>query len=220
MAGRPTARNVSLSCARKLRIAAAVAREALLDVHVVRALELVELGRGRVEAIRMLEIYRRLHHLDETVMLSVANRVLAILGEQALETVMAPVEEDSGAEPPKRLPARTLMGRMRALFIGGRVHFTLRRHVILHTGRTETALMQVHAEHALRFADILDAEARPEEAVGIYREMLGVRDSLHEALYFLMLSRMSNREAAPRSAEAETTGRAPEPAARGLALSQ
>ncbi len=218
MSGRPTARSVRAGSARKLRIAAAVAREALLDVHVVRALELVELARGRVEAVRMLDIYRRLHHLDDAVMSSVSNRVLAILGEQALETVIAPVDEDAEAERPRRIPARTLRGRLRALLGGGRVHFSLRRQVDLHTGRTEIALMQVHAEHALRFADILLAEATADEAVAVYREMLGVRDSLHETLYFLMLSRMSEQEAARSGPGGDPAVVPPNLRARGLAL--
>jgi len=195
MSSRPHVKGIPAELRSEAAILAAVAREALLDCHVKHAVELVELGRGRVAPERMLEIYGRLHHLDDELQADVRGRTLATLGDRAIRyAVLAPVGERSAPEP--RLPAHSIWGRIRAHF-SRRMHHGLRREVDLHTGRTEIELMEVHTEHALRYVRALDAHFSTSHAVRLYAEALGLRDTLRETLYLLVLSRLG--DAAPET---------------------
>lgn len=176
-------------------ILAAVAREAILEAHVKHAVELVELGRGRVQPERMLEIYARLHFLEIEMLADVRGRALATLGDRALRyAAISPLE--ASAEGPPAPPPRTIWTRFRARF-RQRIHHALRREVDRHTGQTEIDLMEVHTEHALRFARCLEKNFSVAEAVRIYVELIGLREGLRETLYLLVLSRCG--DAAPET---------------------
>ena len=171
-------------------ILAAVAREALLDCHVRHAVDLVELGRGRVQPDRMLEVYARLHFLDVNMYSDIRGRALAALGDRAIRyAVISPVSDTP--EPPVVPPPRTLWTRIRSQF-RQRVHHSLRRDVDRHTGRSEIELMEVHTEHALRFARALEKRFTMAEAVRIYSEAVSLRDTLRETLYLLVISRFGD----------------------------
>lgn len=172
-------------------ILAAVAREALLDCHVRHVVELIELGRGRVSPDRMMEIYARLHFLEIDMLADVRSRALAVLGERALHyAVLTPVEESREDEYPQP-PHTGVWSRVRSVF-RGRIHHSLRRDVDRHTGQTEIDLMEVHTEHALRFARALERHFALARAVRVYAETVGLRDSLRETLYLLVLSRVGD----------------------------
>jgi len=188
MATRPSVKGIPSDLRSETAILGAVAREALLECHVRHAVDLVELGRGRVPPERMLQIYARLHFLDIEMLADVRGRTLATLGERALRyAVISPVnepQEDDGQPPPVGI-----WTRVRAIF-RGRIHHSLRREVDRHTGQTELSLMEVHTEHAVRFARALERRFAPSRAVRLYAEVVGLRESLRETLYLLVLSRL------------------------------
>lgn len=188
MSIRPNVKGIPSELRSETAILAAVAREALLECHVRHAVELVELGRGRVPPERMLEIYKRLHFLDDEMFQDVRGRSLALLGERALHyAVLTPVDEPS--EDEEQPPPVGVWTRVRAVF-HGRIHHSLRREVDRHTGQTELVLMEVHTEHAVRFARSLERHFAPSRAVRLYAEAVGLRESLRETLYLLVLSRL------------------------------
>src|SRR5262245_39167764 len=82
---------------RELQVAAAVARETILQTHVTRALELIELAGNSVSVIRMLEIYTRVALLTRVEGEVVTNRLLAVIGRR-LGQAEAPVVYVEGEE--------------------------------------------------------------------------------------------------------------------------
>ncbi len=205
MSSRPHLKGIPSELRSEMAILAAVAREALLECHVRHAVELVELGRGRVAPERVLEIYGRLHFLEEDARRDVRGRTLAALGERALRyAVLTPVTE-APASPPAPPPS-TLWALLRA-HLTRRMHHGLRWEVDRHTGRTEIDLMEVHAEHALRFARALESRLTVAQSVRVYAEAIGLRESLRETLDLLVLSRLG--DAAPETPVRDRTSEAP-----------
>ncbi len=175
---------------RALDVAAAIATEEIQAAHVAQVLELVDIAEGRVAPERVAEIYLRLHGIEDPSATVVRTRVLAELGQRvragvAEETAVAdatPAEEPRG-------PFKGLRERFR-----GRVHVELRRWMELHTGRSEVLLLDIHVRNALVFVQALAPDVAIHDAVGIYREKVGVREQLGEVLYWFVLSRMSESE--------------------------
>ncbi len=190
MPSHPHVKGIPSELRSEMAILAAVAREALLECHVKHAVELVELGRGRVAPDRMLEIYSRLHFLEDELTEDIRGRTLATLGDRAIRyAVLSPVTETPPT--PALPPPRTLWARLRARF-KHRLHHGLRREVDRHTGRTEIDLMEVHTEHALRFARTLENRLTVSQTIRVYAEAVGLRESLRESLYLLVLSRLGD----------------------------
>lgn len=183
-AGRAVSRAVDAARGR-LEVAAAVSREHLISVHVEKALELIELAAGRVDHSRVLEIYGRLHALPRDTEDLVRTRTLAVLGEReggvrATEVVS---EESDGDDRPWLVSV--LGERFRP-----RVRNDLRRWMELHSGRTETALIEAHVENALRFVEIL-SEISYSEAIAVYLEMLPLPPAVASMVQFFTLERLS-----------------------------
>lgn len=182
---------------RQLEVAAAVASEDVVQMHAARALELVELAHERVTAPRMLLIYSRVHHLDASSAQAVATRVLATLGQRAVESgaLVQAWREDEEEEVfgDSRSLLRVIRERLR-----GRIHHDLRRWIELHTGEVQVALLELHTTHALRFLQLLDSEFPTSAAVDTYARMLGVRETHRTALYYSVLARLAAAEL-PRS---------------------
>ncbi len=190
MPTRPHVKGIPSELRSEMAILAAVAREALLDCHVKHAVELVELARGRVAPDRALQIYARLHFLEDEQAEDVRGRTLATLGDRAIRyAVLSPVTE--ATPTPTLPPPRTLWARFRATF-KHRLHHGLRREVDRHTGRTEIALMEVHTEHALRFTRTLENRLTVAQCIRVYADAVGLRESLRESLYLLVLSRLGD----------------------------
>jgi hypothetical protein len=177
----------------ELDVAAAVAREAVIQLHVERSLQLIELVAGRVAALRALGIYVRLLSLTGTTREMVMNRVLAALGQAAglphagREPVPASTVAASQEESPSMWA--TLRRRLR-----GREHDELRRTVELHTGATLKALLDVHVEQACRFVVLLGESMRMDHACDTYTELVEVPATLAGALYPLVLDRIAAEE--------------------------
>lgn len=182
---------------RQLEVAAAVASEDVVQMHASRALELVELAHERVTAPRMLLIYSRVHNLDASSAQTVATRVLATLGQRAVESgaLVQAWREDEEEEVfgDSRSLLRVIRERLR-----GRIHHDLRRWIELHTGEVQVALLELHTTHALRFLQLLDSEFPTSATVDTYARMLGVRETHRTALYYSVLARLAAAEL-PRS---------------------
>lgn len=174
---------------RELMVAAAVAREALLQTHVGRAMRLIELSGSRVSVMRMLSIYTRLHGLNKMDTETVMNRVLAVLGRSRRQTPAVYVEGESE----NFSDTRTLVGTMRERLRGRRLH-DLRRWVELHTGATQAALLDIHVRHALRFVEELRETHSTADAVDVYEEMVEVPEAMRSALRIFVLDKLAADE--------------------------
>lgn len=192
MARRIRSARLPAAVRRDLTVAAAVAREAVVELHVVRALELIRHADGQVGDMRMLVIYLRLHDLSGADGDSVGTRVLAALGRQpGAAEARALAKTDA---PDQEAPAEHSVLRLLRRKLRGRVHDTLRRTVELHTGVVQAALLDIHVHHAKGFVDLLAEVYGITEACALYTEMVPVPSGLAGVLYPLVLDRIAARE--------------------------
>lgn len=192
MSSRKTSGKLSATRRRELQVAGAVAREAIISLHVERALELIQHAAGRVPALRMLDIYLRLLGLTGATAEVVTNRVLAAIGrkgvtENAEAALLSDAHDEGGGE--ERSLLRTLKGRLR-----GRVHDALRRTVELHTGATQAALLDLHVKHARAFVGMVADSHAIEAACQLYAELVHVPATLAPVLYILVLDELAAEE--------------------------
>jgi len=175
---------------RELQVSAAVAREAMLQTHVTRALELIELAGNNVSVMRMLEIYARVTALSRVDAEVVANRLLAVIGRRAgkTETPAVWIEGEDDVPSEKRL-----FGAVRDRLKGRRMH-DLRRLVELHSGSTQTAILDIHVRHAQRVIEALAETHSIAEALRVYGELIEVPRTLSEALYIFVVDRIATDE--------------------------
>jgi len=212
MSTRKASRKLNAAKRRELEVAAAIAREAVMQFHVTSAIRFIELADERVSAVRMLEIYLRLHRIVDAPAELLAYRVLAALGQRSSRNGVAPnyfvegeVEDDF--ENTRSL-FRVVRNRLR-----GRVHHDLRRMVEIATGSTQIALIELHVRHAMKFVQELAATHSIAEAAMLYTEMAGVPVSYKDTLYLFLLDRLATEElprpAAKGAAAPATAPRAP-----------
>lgn len=160
----------------QLQLAAAVAAEAVLAQHVRFALELLAEGADRAPVERLIAAYARLHHLSDDDHRQLAERVLVALGK------------DPDSAPHARLQQPRSVFRRAAHRMRGRVHTGLRAWVDRHTARVELAVLEVHVEHALRYARILHEQCPADEAVSLYAETLALRATIAEMVRLRVLA--------------------------------
>ena len=175
---------------RDLQVAGAVAREAMLQTHVTRALELIELAGNSVSVMRMLEIYARVTALSRTDAEVVANRLLAVIGRRIGKTETPAVWIEGEDDMPSE---RRLFGAVRDRLKGRRMH-DLRRLVELHSGSTQAAILDIHVRHAQRFVDALAETHSIADALKVYAEVIEVPRTLTEALYIFVVDRIASDE--------------------------
>jgi hypothetical protein len=191
MTPRKNSRKVTAAKRRELEVAAAVAREAVLQLHVTRAMKTIDLAGDRVSAHRMLSIYLRLQGLGGAEGAIVANRVLAMLGQRTTKGTAATlfIEGEEEAQVESRSMFRAVRDRLR-----GRVHHELRHWVELHTGSTQVAILDIHIRHAVKFVKELAETHNIVEAVELYSELTGVASAIEDALYVFVLDRLAADE--------------------------
>jgi hypothetical protein len=191
MEARRSPRKLTLARHRELKVAAAIAQDEIMQFHVSSALRLIELAADRVSAVRMLSIYLRLHNIHGAVAELLSNSVLAALGHRASRGVTASlvVEGEDSLSRDVRTLLRIVRGRARP-----RVHHDLRRIVELAFGATQIRLVELHVQHALRFARDLTETHDIAQAVDIYADMTGVEDSTRQMLYTHVLDRLAAEE--------------------------
>lgn len=190
MSRRKSSRSLAPVRRRELEIAAAVAREKIMQFHVSSALRLIALAADRVSPLRMLEIHMRLHWITGPEAELLAYRVLAAIGESApadtarmFTPAQLETEEDSGSL------WRVVRSRLR-----GRVHHDLRRWVELAVGAAQAGLVDVHVQHALRFAHDLAESHSVAEAAAVYSEMVGMPAPLRGPFALALVNRIAADE--------------------------
>jgi hypothetical protein len=191
MSPRKQSKKIPPAKRRELEIAAAVARETVMQAHLSKALRAIELAGDRVSAVRMLSIYARVHSLAPADSEVLTSRVLAQLGTRSRKgdapTVFLEEEEDNPRESGSLL--RVVRDRLR-----GRIHHDLRRWVELHTGATQVALLDIHVRHALGFVKELNATHTIDAALDVYRELTGLVGPVSDALYMFVLDSLASEE--------------------------
>ena len=191
MSPRKPSRKLSVAKRRELEVQAALAREAVTQFHVNSAISMIELAAGRVSAVRMLDIYLRMHGIvgPEAELLSYS--VLAALGHRASKGAPASlvVEGEEPAPQERSTFLKVITHRLR-----GRVHHDLRRWVELATGAAQAGLLDIHVRHAIRFARELTESHSLLQTVDLYSEMAGVPPALSDTLYIFLLDRLAMEE--------------------------
>jgi hypothetical protein len=189
-----SSRDVSEPMRRRVELAIAVAQERLLSTHVDHALRLIQVVGDQVPFENALGIYVRLLRLSDDEARVITTRALAILGEQVVDSRSSAWLE--GAEPVEAEDNETRRSFLRNMRqrLRGRVKDDLRRWVELSAARTEVAILNAHVDNALNFVDLLEKEQPASEAVELYLDALEVRESVGEITYYLVLSRIADRE--------------------------
>jgi hypothetical protein len=160
----------------RLCLAAARAREQILDKHVASALVLVTEGSPEIPVDRLLGAYGRLQGLENATHHQVAERVLAALGDE-LDTRPTQLELIA-----PRSPWRRLVRRLR-----GRVHHEFREWLERHSARVHLELIDLHVRHALEFIRITDGHSSPARAIASYCDQLRLRPATAEIVRLMAL---------------------------------
>lgn len=164
----------------RLRIAAAVASEKVLEEHVRSAAEMVEESDGRVPVQRLLASYSRLHHLGEQDARKLRERLLAELGRNG---------HDRGALHGPRSPVTRLYRRLQ-----GRVDIEFRDWVDRHTARVQLAVMDIHVQNALEMVRVVREKVSVGETLSLYADMLGLRTTVAEVVGLRVLKSLHHQE--------------------------
>ena len=188
------AKNLSDPLRRRIELAIAVAQERLLATHVEHALRLLDLVGDYVPFDHALPIYTRLLRLSEDEARVITTRALAILGERAaggdpwpeLEADSGEMESDDGRGPLSFI--HQVRQRVR-----GRVNEELRRWIEVSAAATEVAVLVTHVDNAINFVDVLEKEMPFSEAIELYLDALGVRDSIAEVTYYTATAKLKDR---------------------------
>jgi hypothetical protein len=183
----------------ELQIAAAMAKERILETHVRQLLELIQITEKHLSIKKATEIYMQLHSVDQDTARQIASKTLAALGQSRetgsplkLDTITTDAETTLSAESgPDSRPS--LFAQIRTRLSGG-INPDLRDRIELHTGRTQVALLHVHVDNTLRFVQILTPAQNIATAAEIYHEMTNVRRSVAEVVYFIVLDRLSGTD--------------------------
>jgi hypothetical protein len=191
---RPSVLKLGALAKQEVDIALSSIRESLLDLHASQALELIEHARDQVSTRRALEIYCHLHRVGGHEALMLRTRVLARLGDRTAKRGTRASHADAQAAEEGDSPwywIRRIRKRLQ-----GRKNLELRVWVELHSGRTQTKLLNLHVGGALRLVELLKPETSYAEVVQLYADSMGVPASLSRAIYFLVLSQLSENKPA------------------------
>ncbi len=164
----------------RLRIAAAVASEKVLEEHVRSAAEMVEESAGSVPVERLLASYARLHHLGEQDARKLRERLLAELGRNGLDT---------GALDGPRSPITRLYRRLQ-----GRVDTEFRDWVDRHAARVQLAVMDIHVQNAMEMLRVVRQQASVGETLSMYATMMGLRTTVAEIVGLRVLKALHHQE--------------------------
>lgn len=173
----------------RLAMLLAGARERLAEAHLTYALDFIQRTADDIEAPRALDIFCRLHRLDEQDSRVLKNRVLVAFGRATGPEEVGATFEAVGGDVEWDVTA-SLVYRLRRR-LGGRRNHTLRRWVELHTGYVEGRLVRVHADNVERMIDAEGPSAGAiADTVSRYARALRLRDSLLESIQIAACERL------------------------------
>lgn len=206
-----------VSAATHQNVILAMARQRLGDAHFQFVLELIRQGQGEVAAPHAVDIYARLHHLDESDLQSLRNRVLVYAGQMAntdvkqlpntFVSIDGAVEWDITASLVKRIRRR----------LGGRRNHDFREFVELHCGYVEARLLRIHIDNVVGLRETADPDTRLADVVRLYIRNLGLRESVFEPLYNGFLERLYETAASDMDEQTDLLEPTEEPTGHGEA---
>jgi hypothetical protein len=172
----------ALQDATRLPMALALARERVMAAHIGQALELVELGRGRMAPERAIETYCRLALLGPSPTEEVRVRVLAALANARDD------ERESTGMPEQLAWRRGHLDRLRR-----RRDEELRDWVDLHAARSRSVVIEAHVRSAIEFVDILAGRLKRPQAIAFYVQTANVPSHLEREVETFALERLARR---------------------------
>lgn len=165
------------------------ARERLMDAYLVHGLDFIHRTSADIEAPRALEVFCRLHHLDDLDARQLKNRVLASFGRSEEEPAGPHTFVAVGGDVEWDVTASLLYRLRRRL--GGRRNLRLRRWVELHSGYVESRLLRVHADNVERLLAVTGTtEGELIDTIRLYVRELRIRNSLVEAIHIAVCERL------------------------------
>jgi len=200
----------SRPAAASLKIAYAVAKQRVQDLHFHGVMELIDRARGEVAAPQALAIYARLHRLGEADAGLLKNRVMVHMGRASdadihhlpntFVAIDGAVEWDVNASLVDRIRKR----------VGGRRRHALREWVELHAGHIESQLLRLHVECLRNVRDAAGDGLRLSDLARDYGREMGVPESLRDALYHglteQLFAELPGAEAADATPAADPAG--------------
>jgi hypothetical protein len=177
---------------RRLELAEAAAREALLDTHAQQALNLVAVLAPRMPFDEAVERYMDIMGLLGEEAETVHTRTLVSLGDAAVATDLAKERHRTGWGLDWRYA--TPLGAVR--FVRRKLRRTAEEDLWMElcAARAEESLIRTHIKHASGFVRILQDFAPPTRAVSLYLEQLEVPAARSRAVYQRVLARVAEAE--------------------------
>ncbi|MGH7459270.1 MAG: hypothetical protein ACREKN_09370 [Longimicrobiaceae bacterium] len=176
----------------RLDLAEAAAREARLETHADRALDLVSILSPRTPFDDALDEYLEVMTLAGEDAEAVRTRTLSLLGE--------PGGGLGRGRPPGssfHWKYATPLGALRFIQRRRRREAEEELWMELAAARAEEAVIESHVEHALRFHEILQGEAPPPRSISYYLDRLEVASGRAKQVYQRALARLAE-ELLPR----------------------
>jgi hypothetical protein len=168
---------------RRLQRLEAAAHEAVLDAHAELACDMVDVLASRMPFDEAIARYVQVMDLDPDEIEAVGSRAVTLLGARPLPPPLPRGGFDWKWATP--LGAVRLLRRKRERDAEEGLWTELA------TARAEERLTNLHARHALRYVDLLEAHVDPSRAVPLYLERLNVPELRARAVYQRVLARLA-----------------------------
>lgn len=205
---------------RRLDLAEAAAREALLDAHAEQALDLVAVLAPRMPFDQAVEHYVESMGLGEEEGDTVSTRALSMLNSPGLKADLARDRPRGSFNWRYITPAGAIRYIRRQMKRSAEEELWTE----LAAARSEEALAGLHAEHALEFVELLADHSAPPQSIALYLDRLDVPSGRSRAAYqrtMAILAETLLPRVEPEGVATETNGdpvsprRKPRPKRRG-----
>lgn len=179
----------------RLDVATAMAWEALIEAHVIQALEFITLFEDRLSLEDALNKYIREMDLAETMAAAVRTRVLVTLEEDVQEDSDTPVpirgdgDEDAAGESWRRFRPDVVM---RGVFERQRRNEEIDRLVELAIARSEEEIIKTHVDNAITFAALLEDSGSLSRGVSQYISSLNLVGGRAQAVLQRTMARLAD----------------------------
>lgn len=173
---------------RRLELAEASAREALVEVHAMQALELVSILAPRMPFDEAVDRYIEIMDLDGDEAEMVHTRALALLSDPELGLDLARERHRGGKFDWRYL---TPPGAIRFIQRKRRRSAEEELWTELAAARAEEALVRAHIEHALQWVELLEEDTDPTQAIRDYLHRLEVPEGRSHSVYQRLLAHLA-----------------------------